>query len=77
VIEGVRLALATPEDTILAKLEWAKKAGGSQKQLEDAAGVVDADPDLDPAYLEGWARELDVLDLWRRVSGGAAPSTGE
>ena len=28
-IEGVHLALATPEDTILSKLEWAKKAGGS------------------------------------------------
>jgi hypothetical protein len=77
VIEGVRLALATPEDTILSKLEWAKKAGGSQKQLEDAAGVVDANPDLDRAYLERWARELDVLDLWRQVAAGAAPSTGE
>jgi hypothetical protein len=70
-IEGVRLPLASPEDTILSKLEWAKKAGGSEKQLEDAAGVVDANPGLDRAYLERWARELDVLDLGRRVSGGA------
>lgn len=76
-IEGARRALATPEDTILSKLEWAKKAGGPEKQVEDATGVVDANANLDRAYLERWARELDVLDLWGRVSGGAARSTGD
>ena len=33
--------------------------------------------DLDRAYLDRWARELDVLDLWTRVSGGARPASGD
>ena len=35
-VEGMRLTLATPEDVLLAKLEWAK-LGDSERQLEDAA----------------------------------------
>jgi hypothetical protein len=66
---GVRLALASPEDTILSKLEWARKAGRSQKQLDDAAGVLAVNPRLDRAYVEKWAAELGVLDLWREISG--------
>jgi hypothetical protein len=37
---GKGVAMASAEDTILSKLEWAKKAGRSQKQMEDAAGVL-------------------------------------
>jgi hypothetical protein len=67
-----RAALATPEDTILAKLEWAGKGGASEKQLADVAGVVEIQGGaLDRAYIERWARELDVLDLWREVISGA------
>lgn len=65
---GVRVALASPEDTILSKLEWAKKAGRSEKQLEDAAGVLAVNPEMDRAYLASWAGELGVLDLWREIS---------
>jgi hypothetical protein len=65
---GVRVALASPEDTILSKLEWAKKAGGSEKQLDDAAGVLAVNPGIDRAYVERWAAELGVLDLWREIS---------
>jgi hypothetical protein len=38
-VQGVRLALATAEDVLLAKLEWAK-LGESDRQLVDAAGIV-------------------------------------
>jgi hypothetical protein len=65
---GMPVSMATAEDTILSKLEWAKKSGGSEKQLLDVAGVVAANPDLDRGYIERWARELDVLDLWQQVS---------
>jgi Mg-chelatase subunit ChlI len=68
--EGVRIALSTPEDSILSKLEWAKKSGESEKQLYDVAGIVDVRPDLDRAYIVHWAEELDVLDLWTRVVAG-------
>lgn len=68
-VEGSRVAVATPEDTILSKLEWARKTGGSEKQMADAAGVREANPDLDIAYVERWAAELGVLDLWRQIGG--------
>jgi hypothetical protein len=66
---GVPVVLASPEDTILSKLEWAKKAGRSEKQLEDAAGVLAVNPGIDRAYVERWATELRVLDLWQEISG--------
>jgi Mg-chelatase subunit ChlI len=66
---GIPVALASPEDTILSKLEWAKKAGRSEKQIDDAAGVLAVNPGIDRAYVERWAGELGVLDLWREISG--------
>lgn len=65
---GTRVFLATAEDTLLAKLSWAQAAGGSERQLRDVAGIVAATGDaLDRVYVERWAAELGVLDLWRRV----------
>lgn len=62
------VALASPEDTIVSKLEWAARAAGSEKQLEDVRGVVEVlGSELDLAYVERWAAELGVLELWRRV----------
>ena len=58
---------ATAEDTILAKLEWSR-IGGSERQFNDALNVAKLQRDnLDRAYLEKWARELDVLDLLERL----------
>ncbi len=69
-MEGIRVVLATPEDTILSKLEWARKSGESDKQLSDVAGIVDVRTDLDQEYIERWAKDLGVLDLWERVARG-------
>ena len=67
-IGGTTVHLASPEDTILAKLEWAAK-GGSDRQVEDAAAIVAVQgAALDRAYIETWAEALGVLDLWRRVA---------
>jgi len=68
--EGVRLDLATAEDTVLSKLEWAKKSGESEKQISDVAGILDVRSGLDYAYIVRWAEELGVLDLWKRVVEG-------
>ncbi len=65
---GVPLFLATAEDTILAKLEWARIGGGSEQQLRDVRGIVDVRADnLDLPYIEQWLDELGVRDLWNRV----------
>jgi hypothetical protein len=62
-------SVATAEDSILSKLEWSRKAGESAQQLADAAGVVRmSSGSLDVGYIERWAEELGVLDLWRRVA---------
>lgn len=62
-----RAAVASAEDTVLSKLEWAKRAGGSERQLQDAAGVLGVNRALDVTYIEEWAGKLGVMDLWREV----------
>jgi len=61
--------VATPEDTVLAKLEWSAR-GGSDLQMEDVAGIVRVRAqDLDRVYIRRWAAELGVLEIWERVAG--------
>lgn len=64
---GKAVPIVTPEDAILSKLEWARRSGDSEKQLADAAGVVDLNPSIDRAYIERWADDLGVSDLWLRI----------
>ena len=55
---GVKVAVQTPEDTILSKLDWAKESG-SEMQLRDALGVaLQQWQQLDQDYLRRWAAEL-------------------
>lgn len=54
--------VASAEDTLLAKLEWAK-LGESEAQLRDAVGIIRSRREgLDRAYIERWAKELDLLE---------------
>jgi hypothetical protein len=62
------VSMVSPEDSVLSKLEWARQAGDSEKQLADAIGIVAMNPSLDRIYIERWAGALGVADLWRRVS---------
>ncbi|MEX1185909.1 MAG: hypothetical protein WEA80_04910 [Gemmatimonadaceae bacterium] len=66
-IDGLRVYLATAEDVLIAKLEWAR-AGGSERQIEDAAGIIESQGGgLDTAYVERWVRELRLDDEWRKA----------
>jgi Nucleotidyl transferase AbiEii toxin, Type IV TA system len=66
--EGVRLAVATVEDVILAKLEWAKPSG-SARQLEDVAALLRVrSAEIDRPYLEGWIAQLGVATPWEAAS---------
>ena len=58
--------VATAEDVILAKLEWAK-ATGSQRQLDDVAGIFAIASGLDLPYIDRWAGVLGIADAWRAV----------
>jgi hypothetical protein len=65
---GLRMQVSSPEDTILAKLWWAKLSGGSEKQFTDALRVYEVQFEkLDQDYLERWAKELDIQSLWERL----------
>jgi hypothetical protein len=71
---GMTLKVSTPEDTILAKLRWAKEYGGSEKQFTDALRIYEIQHALlDMAYLDDWSRRLDVSDLWARLKSEASP----
>lgn len=65
---GVTLSMCTAEDSILSKLEWAQKSGGSERQLRDVGDVLEMRRDeLDLDYIARWAAELGVGELWERV----------
>jgi len=62
-----RIFIASPEDTILAKLEWAV-ASNSQRQIEDIKGILTVKGrDLDDAYLDHWAGELGLRSQWEKI----------
>lgn len=60
---------ASPEDTILSKLEWFRLGGEvSERQWRDILGVLTArSGSLDLIYLRTWANELEVSDLLERA----------
>jgi hypothetical protein len=69
---GLRLQVSAPEDTILAKLRWAKLAGGSEKQFTDALRVYETQREkLDHGYLNHWAAQLGVESLWGQLQANA------
>ena len=65
---------ASPEDTILAKLEWYRMGGEvSERQWRDILGVLKTRTgELDLDYLHEWAGELNVSDLLERALKQAA-----
>ena len=66
---GLQVQVSSPEDTILAKLSWAKLSGGSEKQFADALHVYEVQyGKLDLDYLNQWAEKLDVKPLWKRLT---------
>jgi hypothetical protein len=63
-VGGLRLTIATPEDVLLAKLEWAK-IGESERQLSDAAGILRMQSGkLDLVYIQHWVTLLGVQQQW-------------
>lgn len=67
--EARRAYVATPEDNILAKLEWYRLGGEvSDRQWQDIVNVMRLQRGrLDRAYLLHWAAQLKVGDLLERA----------
>jgi hypothetical protein len=62
--------VATAEDLIVAKLEWAN-ATGSDRQLRDVAGIIAIGQGLDEDYIERWTSALGLNDAWHRARDAA------
>ena len=61
------LTIATPEDVIIAKLEWYRMSD-LDKHYFDARGVYAVQKDtLDTAYIARWCEARSILDLWHRL----------
>ena len=71
---GTPVWIASPEDTIIAKLEWAA-ASGSDRQLADVAAMLDiGDESLDLAHIDRWVADLGLQAAWSQAQ--ALRSTG-
>lgn len=71
-IMGIQVPVSAPEDTILMKLAWARRSGGSEKQLMDALGVFEVQrAELDIGYMREWAERLGVDEALTRIEAKA------
>jgi len=68
---GTRLYIASAEDVILSKLEWAKMSS-SERQVNDVAGIVRTQGDaLDLEYVERWVAALGLESQWTHAKAAA------
>lgn len=66
-IESTDVVVASAEDVVLAKLEWAK-LGESERQLRDVASILSIRAsDLDWAYIERWVERLALANQWTKA----------
>ena len=67
--DEVSAKFASPEDTILSKLEWYRMGGEvSDRQWRDILGILKTRAgELDLDYLRKWAHEIKVNDLLERA----------
>lgn len=71
---GIDTHVASAEDTIVAKLEWAQQ-GGSDRQIGDVAAILAVSgATLDRAYLERWIADLGLIEPWRHAQDVARSS---
>ena len=64
---GTATYVASAEDLVIAKLEWAK-AAESERQLRDVAAILAVSGDgMDYPYVERWVAALELEEEWSQV----------
>ena len=70
--------VSSPEDVLLAKLQWLREGGGvSDKQWSDITGLLATNQDLDFDYINSWAARLRVEDLLDRALAEVASDSSD
>lgn len=68
---GTTLWVASAEDVIVSKLEWAKLSE-SDRQIRDVIDILRTQGDaLDAGYIESWVHALGLHAEWNRAKKGA------
>ena len=74
---GIEVSLASLDDVLIAKLEWARM-GDSELQRTDVVRLLEQRGDqLDRAYLEKWVAELGLKTEWDSVLSRSGPEAPE
>lgn len=64
-VSGREAYFASPEDVILYKMMYYRE-GGSDKHLRDIAAMLQISAvGIDEEYVDRWARELGLTDIWQ------------
>lgn len=67
VLDGTEVFVASPEDVVIAKLEWAK-LGESERQLKDVASILTSRAgELEVEYIERWVTDLGLSQQWEQA----------
>jgi hypothetical protein len=70
---GTTMYVASAEDVILSKLEWAKMTG-SERQIADVTGILRTQgTDVDVDYVKRWVAALVLQNEWERASAPVGP----
>ncbi len=68
-VMGSPVFLATPEDTIVAKLRWSVESGGSERQIQDVQHMVAVQAErLDRDFIQRRLLEDGLPQQWQLVS---------
>jgi len=62
---GHEVYVASPEDVIIAKLEYLRQ-GGSEKHIKDIRGIL-AETEVDRTYLDQWIQKLGLMPQWAQL----------
>ena len=75
-MDNVPLFVASVEDSILSKLEWAKLSD-SRRQIDDVAAILRLRWDaLDHPYLQKWVLELGLTEEWSEAKSASGIAGG-
>jgi hypothetical protein len=66
-LQSLSVFVASPEDVIISKLEWAK-LGQSHRQIEDVVAILQRRfGTLDLSYMQQWIANLDLQVQWNEA----------